>query len=259
MTSFFKYCPIHSHESLDKEYSLINLFSNQATFSRRENFNDLFDSKVLIKLPTRDRVRRTYQKLSGESKRTFKQLYMGADAKANFDLLVGKIEGVLDSYLFYCVTDNPINNLMWSHYANSHNGFCIEWETDSMTLDKVIYQHQLPTLDLLELLESTIGLRTQEEIISQPWAALKVKLMEWEYEQEYRINLSHKAQSLVVKDLGKFALVKFQPEWIKSIIFGYRMPVETRDYLRSKMLEGTTFQEVVISPDNSGLQLKRLA
>ena len=256
MTSFFKYCPIYSHENLGQEYSLKNLFSNQATFSKRKNFNDLFDSKVLIKLPNRERVRRTYQKLSGESKRTFKKLYMGPDAKANFDILVGKVESVLDSYLVYCVTDNPINNLMWSHYGNSHNEFCIEWGADFMKPEKVTYQNKLPTLDLLELLESSIGLRTQEEIASQAWVALKIKLIEWKYEQEYRINLSHRSQNIVIKENNKFALVKFQPEWIKSIIFGYRMPVETRDYIRSEMPECTIFQEVVMSPGCSGLQLK---
>jgi hypothetical protein len=250
MTSFFKYCPIYSHDNLEEEYSLINLLSHQATFSKRKNFNDLFDSKVLIKLPNRERVRRAYQKLSGESKRTFKRLYMGEGAKANFDILVREIESILDDYLFYCVTYTPINNLMWSHYGNSHNGFCIEWGAGFMKPEKVIYQDKLPTLDLLELLESIIGLRTQA------WIALKIKLREWEYEQEYRINLSHKAQSLVVKENDKFALVKFQPEWIKSIIFGYRMPAKTREYIRSKMHEGTVFQEIVISPDNSALRLK---
>ncbi|ENY2597071.1 MULTISPECIES: DUF2971 domain-containing protein [Vibrio] len=259
MESFYKYCPISSHDNLEEQHSLINLFENQASFSRRKNFNDLFDSKVKIIRPSRDRVRRTYQKLSGESKRTFKNLYMGENANHNFDILIKTIEEILDSYLFYCVTDNPINNLMWSHYASSHNGFCIEWNGDEMSPEKVRYQDQLPTLELLELLESTIGLRTKDEIASQAWVSLKIKLQEWEYESEYRINLSNRAQNLIVKDLGKLALVKFQPEWIKSIIFGYRMPEKTRDYIRRNMPVNTTYQEAVISRNGNGLALKKMA
>jgi len=258
MESFYKYCPVSSHENLEQEYSLTNLFEHQASFSRRKNFNDLFDSEVHILHPSRDRVRRTYQKLSGESKRTFKKLYMGENSKYNFDLLVKSIEDVLDCYLFYCVTENPVNNLMWSHYANSHNGFCIEWDAGAMSPDKVTYQEKLPTLDLLEFIESTIGLRTKDEIASQAWVALKVKLQEWKYESEYRINLSKRAHELIVKDLGKFALVKFQPEWIKSIIFGCRMPQKTRDYIRRNMPENTAYQEVVISPNGNCLVLKRM-
>lgn len=183
----------------------------------------------------------------------------GGNANHNIELLVKCVEDVLDGYLFYCVTDNPINNLMWSHYANSHNGFCIEWYGNSMSPEKVTYQDKLPTLDLLELIESTIGLRTKEELVaSQAWLSLTIKLKEWEYESEYRINLSKRAQSLVVKDLGKFALVRFQPEWIKSIIFGYRMPEETRDYIRRNMPKNTVYQEVVISENKNALALRKI-
>lgn len=257
MESYYKYCPIYSHDDLEKEYSLVNLFENQASFSRRKNFNDLFDSEVKILRPSRERIRRTYQKLSGESKRTFKHLYMGENTNRNFDFLVKSIEDVLDGYLFYCVTENPTNNLMWSHYANSHNGFCIEWDGSAMSPEKVTYQDKLPTLDLLELIESTIGLRAKEEIASQAWLSLKIKLNEWEYESEYRIHLSNRAQSWIVRDLGKLALVRFQPEWIKSIIFGYRMPEKTRDYIRRNMPESKTYQEVVISENGNGLALKK--
>ena len=208
LNSYFKYCPISSHDKLDEEYSLINLFSNQVSFSRRANFNDLFDSKVHFEIPSRDRVRRTYSKLSGDSKRRFKELYMGSNSNENFAVLQTKMNEILDDYLFYCLTDNPINNLMWSHYANSHHGFCIEWDAEHLKPGKVQYQNRLPSLDILELIESTIGLRSKDKLGIQAWHARKVKLSEWEYEQEYRFNLSKSAHNLIVKDLGKFALVK---------------------------------------------------
>ncbi|MGF1878209.1 DUF2971 domain-containing protein [Photobacterium frigidiphilum] len=259
MNSYFKYCPIYSHDALEKEYSLINLFSNQVSFSRRDNFNDLFDSKVNFEIPSRERVRRTYQKLSGHSKRTFKQLYMGSDATKNFVFLYDEMNKILDDYLFYCLTDNPTNNLMWSHYANSHNGFCIEWDANQLKPEKVQYQEKLPSLDILELIESTIGLRSEEELGIQAWHALKVKLSEWEYEQEYRFNLGKNAKHLIAKDFGNFALVESQPEWIKSIVFGYRMPEETRNYIRSKLDNNMIFKEIVIAPNKNHLRLQLLA
>ncbi|MUK45210.1 DUF2971 domain-containing protein [Aliivibrio fischeri] len=259
LDSYFKYCPVYDHNKFDDEYSLINLFSNQVTFSRRCNFNDLFDSKVDLIIPNRDRVRRTYKRLSGEKKRIFKQLYMGESKSEHFVELKMEMNKVLDQYLFYCLTDNPVNNLMWSHYANSHNGFCIEWDSQHMKPEKVTYQDHLAKLDILDFIESTIDLRSKENLGVEAWSALKVKLSEWCYEQEYRLHLSNASLHLIEKDYEKFALVKSQPEWIKSIIFGYRMPQETRDYIRSKLREDMVYKEVIIAPNKSSLKLQVLA
>lgn len=259
LSSYYKYCPVYSHDELDKEYSLINLFENQVTFSRRTNFNDLFDSKVLFRRPTRERVRLTYQKLSGQNKRTFKTLYMGPEAVKNFEFLHAEMNKILDGYLFYCLTDNPKNNLMWSHYANSHNGFCIEWDGEHVKPEKVDYRDSLPTLDILELIESTIGLRSKDELAIQAWKALKVKLREWEYEQEYRFSLGKNSQGQIIKDFGEFALVKSQPEWVKSIIFGYRMPSNTREYIQEKLGANVNYKEVVIAQNEFSLSIQPLA
>lgn len=258
MSNFYKYCPIYNHDALENEYSIINLLGNQVTFSRRTNFNDLFDSKVVFTQPTREQVRRTYQKLTGQQKRTFKKLYMGKDAADHFRFLHTEMNKVLDGYLFYCLTDNPTNNLMWSHYANSHNGFCIEWDGDQLKPEKVDYKESLPTLEILELIESTLDLRSQKSVGIKAWNALKVKLNEWRYEQEYRFNLAKDAQHLIIEDYGKFALVKSRPEWVKSVIFGYRMPDKSRQYIRDKLGNNVTYKEVRIAPDKCSLSIRPL-
>ncbi|MEJ8680037.1 DUF2971 domain-containing protein [Plesiomonas shigelloides] len=256
MSSYYKYCPVYSHEKLQQEYSLINLFSNQVSFSRRGNFNDLFDSKVDFLLPSKDKLKLTYHKLTGQSKREFKQRFLGQDSSQNLNKLHGDLNSLLDSYLFYCLTDNATNNLMWSHYANSHNGFCIEWNGDEVKPEKVEYKKKLPTINIIDLLEANLKLRSSEELEKSLWLALKVKLDEWEYESEYRFNLSNTSKHLIVKDHGKFALVQSQPEWIKSIIFGYRMPNTTRDYIVRNMPKNTHYKEVIIAPDNCSLRIR---
>ncbi|EKO3961196.1 DUF2971 domain-containing protein [Vibrio fluvialis] len=184
---------------------------------------------------------------------------MGSDAVKNFDFLHREMNKILDGYLFYCLTDNPTNNLMWSHYANSHNGFCIEWDGKQLKPEKVKYEKRLPSLDVLELIESTLGLRSKEELGIQAWKALKVKLIEWEYEQEFRFNLGKNSKHLISEDFGKFALVKSQPEWIKSIVFGHRMPTETRDFIRSNLSKDMVYKEIVVAPDKCSLKLQTLA
>lgn len=247
MSSFYKYCPIFNHEKLDEELSLINLFSNQVPFSRRNYFNDLFDSKVEFILPNKNDVKSTYEKLSGKSKYRFKNLYMGNNSPKHFELIKIEMNKILDSFLFYCLTDNPENNLMWSHYSNSHNGFCIEWNGHYINPQKVIYQETIAKVDLLKLLQASIGLKNMDLTAEELWNAVRTKLSEWKYEQEYRFQLGNHEKHLIVKDFGKGVLIKAQPEWIKAIIFGYRMPQETRMHIINKLSQGTVFKEVKVN------------
>ena len=116
-----------NHHELDKERAIQNLVSAQAVFSKRSNFNDLFDSQVRFIVPSKDRLRSICNELRGKDKRQFKERYMGAKGKATFSEFEIKVNELLDDYYFYCVSNAPDSNLMWSHYASSHSGFCIEW------------------------------------------------------------------------------------------------------------------------------------
>lgn len=258
MNSIYKYCPVYSHDKPEDEYSLINLINNQVRFSRRNSFNDLFDSKVIIETPSRSCVRRMYTKLSGKQKIKFKSVYMGSSSLQRLEDLKNEMNKVLDGFLFYCVTENPVNNLMWSHYANSHNGFCIEWDKNEINADKVTYKNTLPTLHIIEYIESIWGLCSTTELAIKSWEALRVKLNEWEYEKEYRVRLSNEAKHLIRYDCEDFALVEFQPEWIKSIIFGYRMPEKTRQYIQTNLGEKIKYKEIVISRDQCSLEVREL-
>jgi hypothetical protein len=259
LNSFYKYCPINDHENLCKEYSLINLFSDQATFSRRNNFNDLFDSKVKFIIPEKGAISRIYKELSGNKKFEFKRFYMGKNGQKNINNLVLKMNKMLDDYLFYCLTDNPNNNLMWSHYANSHNGFCIEWDGNYIKPAKVHYQNSIPRFELIKLIKHNYGIQNNEPIIQDPWLTLTTKLSEWSYEQEYRLQLSNSMKNIITKDFGEMALVKTKPEWIKSIVFGYRMPKNTRQYIINNLPNVSIFKEIQIGSDSSSLVVVTLA
>ncbi len=99
----------------------------------------------------------------------------------------------------------PIRNhaLMWSHYADSHKGYCIEYRVREMTLASrneglfssyhVQYISQLPTLCLSEALfapHQTLG------------RMLATKSAEWAYEQEWRLVHLEKKATLVDMPVG---------------------------------------------------------
>lgn len=90
------------------------------------------------------------------------------------------------------------NQLMWSHYANSYSGICVEYDFEKM--DKFIgfvypvkYSSIRPTislkdLGLAELKKDEDGkLITEEVNINAIFAALLAKNKCWNYEEEWRI------------------------------------------------------------------------
>lgn len=231
--NLYKYSPIYNPEKLDEEYSIINLLGNQATFSTRKNFNDPFDSKINFIKPNKTELKKVHSQLRGQIKYEFKQLFLGVDGKRNVDNFYNNANKKFDEYLFFCLTSRPDSNLMWSHYANSHKGFCLEWDASKLKAEQAIYQNEIANFELLDVIKNTFGLNldSKEQTRIKIWTALKVKLKEWEYEDEYRIQFGDKMEHLVKKKNSKFALVSYEPSFIKSIIFGCKMDSRSIEYI----------------------------
>ena len=231
MKSLYKYCPVYDFDNLDKEYAIINVLNDQVTFSTRGNFNDLFDSKIDFRVPDKLELKKTYSMLKGAHKREFKEVFLGENGKRNFADFKRRVNEKFDSYLFFCLADKPDNNLMWSHYANSHKGFFLEWDATKINAEPVTYQRKIATFELLDVIKMQFGLLNNDEVGQNIWKALKVKLDEWEYEGEHRVQFGNGMKHLVQKETDNFSIVSYEPEWIKSIIFGCRMDKRAIDYL----------------------------
>ena len=116
------------------------------------------------------------------------------------------IENRLRRIGVYCLSAKNDDILMWSHYANSHRGFCLEFEDDSPTpflnrANKVTYQKELPIFNFFD----------------ENWhhKFLTTKSERWSYEEEWRI--------IEVSGPGICQL----PEGVLSgVIFGCKMPDE---------------------------------
>lgn len=73
--------------------------------------------------------------------------------------------------------------LMWSHYADSHKGFCIEYDTEGLSdlkrsmLYRVIYQE-----DMIDVTNEIVEMNPQAGFISM---LSKAKI--WDYEKEWRM------------------------------------------------------------------------
>lgn len=83
-----------------------------------------------------------------------------------------------------CFSKNNLNLLMWSHYADSHQGFCLEFDSSILPFSKafeVTYKSEIPNIssDLL-MNNEQIGKESIEKLLS-------FKSIDWKHEEELRI------------------------------------------------------------------------
>ncbi len=157
---------------------------------------------------------RTLYKLLGLKSSAFKEL---ADKNIEkFELMVtDSIEHTKKDALATCFSKVHDSILMWSHYADSHAGVCIEYERpNTKEFVDVVYKKKRPQLELAELISFT----SATAIIGQDYNhqlddALSMKTIrpfytksiDWKYEQEVRCLTTTSAKSTnVVLDNGSY-------------------------------------------------------
>ncbi|MDP1558509.1 MAG: DUF2971 domain-containing protein [Nitrosomonas sp.] len=168
-------------------YSLASLTNNTIWLAKPSSFNDPFDCAFFID----DR---------SENMETVNSCQVGT-------------RDVIQNLGICSFSEVPDNILMWSHYANHHKGFCVEYDFSEGThlrlhARKVSYKDELPILK-----PSDIKPNMEQDKIYSLWLE-KAKC--WSYEKEWRVimgegNKSCRALSAVI-----------------SVTFGARMPESDR-------------------------------
>lgn len=147
-------------------------------FSSPSYFNDPFDCKIYPNIPSDEKLAQ-YLAVNADNAvpSDYKSILEGI--KGNSESLTRKaIDQVMNKSGVKCFTPNNANILMWSHYANSHTGICLEFDTliDAAFFVypiNVIYSGEYPKLNFTDR-----GFATE---------VLRTKSKDWEYEQEVRI------------------------------------------------------------------------
>ena len=95
-------------------------------------------------------------------------------------------------FLVGCLCSDYKNRLMWSHYANGHKGFCVEYDfsgTEKETLEKlplpVLYSENRPLVPWKAKIDNSFA--NKEEAYAEIVIGLLTKDRIWEYENEWRI------------------------------------------------------------------------
>ena len=142
-------------------------------------------------------------------------------------------------YGIACFSYSSKNLLLWSHYANSHQGICIQFKVDNNFLKlgehfKVKYSTNRPMIDTEELYNN------YDYLIRQ----MSQKSKEWAYEKEYRL-YSLLSGCMKNGDTDIYTR-KFDISNLGSVILGYRCNHNDQKQIlrimKSYNLENNVFQ-----------------
>lgn len=171
-----------------------------------DSLNDLFEAEVLVNnesfklskvlsfLPSFDKTDRV------------------KGAEFNFITELNRFVDQSKSFGIYSLSRTPTDELLWAHYANSHHGFCIEYDLEllldyKLQGERVIelnYTKRLPKLLLSDLiLDGKIENKILQKIIG-------TKSIRWKYEKEIRIVT------------GKTGFYEYDFRALKGVYFGHR-------------------------------------
>lgn len=233
MSSIYKYTQ-YRPEFFENFFLKISMFGE---------FNDPFEmvmGNYLSSLPEEeyDEMVSYSQKLSDPA--SYTEVYWDAQC------------GVRASVGVLCFTSKEDNLLMWSHYAQNHEGICIEFDSNAEFFNgkykdasRDLFGGQSPVYKYKSRYENIGVIKPVEYKIERPtyiepqeleyntdsWF---VKSPEWEYEEEQRLLLPTDLAEEVEKDGLILQFYPLDKKDIKSIILGCQMPAKTKKEVYEK-------------------------
>lgn len=141
--------------------------------------------------------------------------------------VVNYLRKTLDRYGIFCASRRRDQLLMWSHYAEQHRGFVLEFtpniEKDSpLTLIRPVTYTTVRPLAYrtpADMIKKSLTMSLLESTRSTVETLIYSKAKEWEYEEEERLYIPD-----FVKPGQTKSYLKFHPEELTSITIGCRTP-----------------------------------
>ncbi len=219
----------HPHPDKDGEESLYKYYSDNLEYLKSlfvegklyhatpNQFNDPFECKPHFNWPTNSQkilnIKKHLIKASidhGINKKRSKSFITKKMKKPSFikDVVINAITSTYGKLRICSYTTSHENLLLWSHYANSHKGICVEFDATRLPIlysFKVDYSEVYPEV---EYPRPTDG---------RGFIPALVKSLAWDYEKEYRSFLVPEADQQPTNDGISYILSKMD---IKNIYFG---------------------------------------
>jgi len=190
---------LYKYESFNT-YSLANLKNQQLYFSSPITFNDPFDCAIGCTLEdiSQSNFAKIYDYYLAKDPSKFSKpvqlaVKEGLETHIEKELLklftdmlkksfIDSRNNILNNRGISCFSETSDEILMWSHYANKHQGFCLEFDTDFDPFNRAIkisYSYQIPHINPAELILNS----DSNQFLKMVTNKYKV----WEYEKEWRV------------------------------------------------------------------------
>lgn len=208
----------------EKQFSRRILTENEVYLASSDQFNDPFDGTLPFKYPKADlKPENIFLKLHELGRKEnpdmpeeelqricYERQFSGAFETGDYwkSFYPKFKEELNNTFGILSLSSKRDNLLMWSHYSDSHRGFCVGLDKFLLfkhcagQLGPVIYSDKFPEIPMFE--KSPLGLS----------ALTTTKSLHWKYEDEFRI----------VKIYGARKIVTLPNEAILEIILGCKMP-----------------------------------
>lgn len=215
-SKLYKYRSINDNQPLEKNMHIDALKNEQAYLSNPYFFNDPYDSAFNM-----DMERFKEVMIKNIEEKVKEQILQKELDKVNIDIKqvknkeiiyediniknIGILRGLFDDKrdFFYneylkakikfkvcCFSEKNDSILMWSHYSNNHEGFCIGYDTSK--IEEKIKNEFYPVF-YHEILFPLV--KTEDEINNGRLNSL-IKFKDWNYENEWRLILNEEYVSL---------------------------------------------------------------
>lgn len=156
----------------------------------------------------------------------------------NKEIRAALVENLVSKMGVVCLSHAGNQPLMWSHYADSHRGAMVVFDSKSASLTgKVKPKGRMGMLNdvTYTAVRPMINYRTVTDInLFQAYTL--TKSTDWEYERECRLILElTEADSVEKGDASDIYLLSIQPSAVRSIVFGCNVDLQLRDGLIDSM------------------------
>lgn len=225
---------LYKYQSINLD-TLDGLRNHALWFSSPGQFNDPFDCDVSCfigrnRRDFEDRLESFFGHVQGNViVRTF-----GKSAKG----WKKKNEGLMDIFRFFyrsmvqicCLSASCDNVLMWSHYANQHQGMCLVFNSHKAGL---IRDNVLPVQYYDQYPSDLVDARRIDDLAMLTKQLLAAKSSAWSYEREWRVFMVNAGNA----EDTKGALYQYDPSLLSGVVFGINTSPSDIDLVKDAIAE----------------------
>lgn len=165
-----------------EENRIDTIINNNLWFTVPKDMNDPFDSRGMC--------------WNSKQINSFLKSTISEDKIKEFNstdsIIDGSISSLRDNIKITCFSEELFSMPMWSHYANNHKGFCVEYDFTCLDWDNDLIQYLFPVAyetqryDITNLFQMSFN-ENYDNRIKLLFFLMNIKHKSWSYENEWRI------------------------------------------------------------------------